>query len=288
MTPRAEAVANELSGHPRWRWIEGCGVWPGGTVIRTPDGLRVSWDPGSEDCNPRLPDLDRPGTWGALFAQHAAASPTGLGFGRAFKASSADEGCRTDTFGALLGEQLIRTWAELDGCRHGVEGEAVPIVMPHLDVLFEVPMQAKPKGRPRHGTNPKTGKSITYTPKTTVKWEADFAQVAKAYLPRERIERAVRIDLLFVFKRPQGLARSFDPDGLIWKATRPDRDNLEKAVLDALAPFWTDDALVVCGEPLKCYAERDGRARVLCRMTDAGDGPTAEQLARFGLRAEGA
>lgn len=152
-----------------------------------------------------------------------------------------------------------------------------------IDVVFEVPLQPKPKGRPRVVRNGQTGRVMTFTPDATTRWERDFALVALAHLPRHVIEGPLRVDLLFVLPRPKRLLRRKDPDGLIWAPARPDRDNLEKAVLDALQTAWRDDAQVVCGESLKVYAERTGRPRVVCRVRSADGLSPAERAAGLGL-----
>jgi Holliday junction resolvase RusA-like endonuclease len=140
-----------------------------------------------------------------------------------------------------------------------------------IDCTFTVPMEPKPKGRPR--VSVRAGKPHGYTPAATRKWEADFSTIAAAHMPRDVVDEPVRVDLLFVLPRPKRLMRKMDPDGLIWAPARPDRDNLEKAVLDAMKTCWRDDSLVVCGETLKCYAERTGRARVVCRVRSADADP---------------
>jgi len=150
-----------------------------------------------------------------------------------------------------------------------------------IDVSFSVPLEPHAKGRPRVVRN--GGMVRTFTPSETTRWEQDFALVARAYLPREVIEGPLRVDLLFVLPRPASLLRRKDPDGLVWAPKRPDRDNLEKSVLDALNTAWRDDAQVVCGEPLKCYAERDGRPRVVCRIRAADAFDPATMVAALGL-----
>lgn len=134
-----------------------------------------------------------------------------------------------------------------------------------LDVTIVVPMEPKPKGRPR------VVNGHAHTPAATRRWESSFAQHVAWSLPRTIIDEPVRVDLLFVLPRPARLLRKSNSDGLLWAPVRPDRDNLEKAVMDALRSSWRDDALVVCGEALKCYAERYGKPRVVLRIRSARD-----------------
>lgn len=70
------------------------------------------------------------------------------------------------------------------------------------------------------------------------------------------LEGPLRVDVLFVFPRKKfpkrmGTAR-------MWKSSKPDRDNCDKAVLDALTgTAWVDDAQVCDGRIGKCYAAVD-------------------------------
>tara|TARA_R110000751_G_scaffold81328_2_gene164052 strand:- start:3898 stop:4200 length:303 start_codon:yes stop_codon:yes gene_type:complete len=74
----------------------------------------------------------------------------------------------------------------------------------------------------------------------------------------------VRVDLDFVFERRRSLFRRADSDARVYKATKPDRDNLEKLTLDALtaAGLWSDDGVVCAGEVRKWWGailDRKGR-----------------------------
>lgn len=134
-----------------------------------------------------------------------------------------------------------------------------------VDVTLDIPMEPQPKARPRARVLP-SGVATIYTPASTRKWEATVASLAAMQLPGTIIEGPVRVDVLAVMSRPKRLLRRNDPDGLVWAPTRPDGDNIRKAVLDALAPFWRDDAQVVCGDTLKVYAEKAGRPRTVVRI----------------------
>ncbi len=143
---------------------------------------------------------------------------------------------------------------------------------PMIDVLFEVPIEPQAKERPRAAMVPVgKGKKVAriYTPKASLEWGAKLALLASAKMPRTRIDEAIRVDVLFVLSRPKKLNRKKDPDGLMWAPVKPDRDNLDKNVLDGFKTFWRDDGIVVDGRVLKAYAEKQGRPRVVVRIRSA-------------------
>ena len=69
------------------------------------------------------------------------------------------------------------------------------------------------------------------------------------------IECAVKVEFVFVFLCPSGV-----PKWKKWKATKPDCDNLVKAVLDAmtLLGFWVDDSQVCSLAVDKVYMDVAG------------------------------
>lgn len=79
----------------------------------------------------------------------------------------------------------------------------------------------------------------------------------------------LRVDVCCVFPRPQGM---------IWKkklmprephAKKPDRDNVDKAILDSLKGLlWVDDAQVCQGSIEKWIAGGDEQAHVVLTVTE--------------------
>jgi Holliday junction resolvase RusA-like endonuclease len=65
------------------------------------------------------------------------------------------------------------------------------------------------------------------------------------------IEGPVRVNLTFFMPRPKSAKKSVE-----YPAGRPDRDKLERAVMDALtnSGIWKDDGQVVDGRTVKMYA----------------------------------
>jgi len=81
-----------------------------------------------------------------------------------------------------------------------------------------------------------------------------FAAKIGAYM-RDPISGAVKLSLVFRMHRPKYMShKKYDP-GRIPHICTPDRDNLEKAVMDALtnAKLWKDDCIVFDGPIGKWY-----------------------------------
>ena len=68
----------------------------------------------------------------------------------------------------------------------------------------------------------------------------------------------VRLDLILVFPRPKALCWKTRPTPRLRHTKKPDRDNCEKAVADALTGvLWRDDSQICAGEVLKWVASGD-------------------------------
>lgn len=68
------------------------------------------------------------------------------------------------------------------------------------------------------------------------------------------IDSALRVDCCFVFPRPQRLLKKSSPKCRLPHTIKPDRDNLDKAVLDCLTGLvWVDDCQAAFGSIEKYY-----------------------------------
>ena len=150
---------------------------------------------------------------------------------------------------------------------------------PEIDILLVAPLPPKGKGRPRIGVV--AGHAHAFTPAETRRWEAQLAALAQAQLPAAILDGPLRLDVLAVFPRTQELLAQSKRtgawkhgEGLIFHASRPDLDNVCKAVLDALKSFWRDDACVSTLNASKVYAEATGRPRVVVRIRREDRDPT--------------
>jgi Holliday junction resolvase RusA-like endonuclease len=86
-----------------------------------------------------------------------------------------------------------------------------------------------------------------YTPGTAVLWREQVAWAAKqAKVPKH--EGPVRVSITFLFPRPKKLQAKKYGDERIPHTVKPDRDNLDKAVLDELTLIGVlKDDKSVCG-----------------------------------------
>lgn len=141
-----------------------------------------------------------------------------------------------------------------------------------------------PKGQPRMRSRLQQRKgggamfAMLYTPgdaddwKSIVRLEAEKAWRANGY-PNQWLG-PLCVNLTFYFPRPQSHYRSnglLKPDAPRWHTPKPDRDNCDKAVLDALTNLclWSDDAQVCDGRIQKLYAGASGMTGCLIELQEA-------------------
>lgn len=150
-------------------------------------------------------------------------------------------------------------------------------------LCFEIPGEPCAKGRPRFAVI--VGHARAYTPAKTANYEgvvATFALAAKAESSwdEEAANGPIRVSITAVFSRPKRLLERFKKTGELRHAregrmphkSRPDLDNVVKAVLDGLnrCGIWRDDSQVCCIEAFKWYAATNEDARVFVDIATAG------------------
>jgi Holliday junction resolvase RusA-like endonuclease len=126
------------------------------------------------------------------------------------------------------------------------------------------------KGRPRAfvvgGSRPGSPARVrAYTPEKTRSWERDAAWImAEEWTSDAPYDGPVRVTVVAVAARPKRLMRKRDPDGTVWRCSKPDGDNVLKAVADAmvLARVIDDDVQIVDARVLSVYAAKGDGPRV--------------------------
>lgn len=129
--------------------------------------------------------------------------------------------------------------------------------MKRIDVT--IPGEPVPQPRHRHRLMKSKGGAQfvkLYTPKrklgprtkggTVQAWKEAITAALLPLRPAEKWNGPVSLELVFYFSRTQDLLRASAPAGVIRQAVKPDIDNVEKAVMDAMTrcEIWADDSRV--------------------------------------------
>ena len=117
----------------------------------------------------------------------------------------------------------------------------------------------EPKAQKRHRSTRTSTGIRNYDPSASDK--QDFKWMAYNNRPLTPFDQPLRVDVTFFFSRPKshfgtgknaGVLKESAPE---WHIAKPDRDNCDKQVLDALkGVFWRDDSIVCSGEIEKKYS----------------------------------
>ncbi len=134
---------------------------------------------------------------------------------------------------------------------------------------FEVPGNPRGKGRPRTRVVGGGGKAFAhvYTDAKTAAYENLVALAAKQ-AGVTALEGAVEVKIDLYFARPKRLLREKDPGGVLPHMSKPDADNVAKAILDGLAAFIRDEAVTYL-RITKWYVAKGGEAKAVVTLREA-------------------
>ena len=135
-------------------------------------------------------------------------------------------------------------------------------------IFFVVPGEPVPKARPRFTMQ--GGKARTYTPTSSAAYETTVGLLAHAAMRAQGISEpmkgALHVQVQAFFPVPHSWSKKRKA-AASWHASRPDLDNVVKAVLDALnGVAYKDDARVVGLHSLKVYSDNPGVLVEISRM----------------------
>ena len=134
----------------------------------------------------------------------------------------------------------------------------------NFSCAFDVAPKAKP--RPKHrSVSKRVGSKVikmtsSYYPGDYMEWQESFSRkLIEAWGRREKLTGPVMVSIQFTFQVPASLSKKERDERLSRKYhfQKPDRDNLDKAVLDAMtkAGIWADDCQVCSGLTMKVWGE---------------------------------
>ncbi len=136
-----------------------------------------------------------------------------------------------------------------------------------LPARFEFFAQGHPKGQPRAKACAFAGRARLYDPGTADDWKTCVKRAAHdAGLTNAMLEGPLSVSIRLVFARPKAHFRAGKNSHLLrldaptHHTSKPDRDNADKAILDALtdACVWRDDCQVCDGPVSKIYGAAPG------------------------------
>lgn len=138
--------------------------------------------------------------------------------------------------------------------------KADPEVVLQRHHLHTIRANGMPKGQPRPRAFSRGGRAAVYDPGTAEGWKGDVAKAAAA-LEGAALHQPLSVTLTFFMPRPKnhyntkGVLKPTSPRFM--HDSKPDADNLAKAVLDALTNIraWLDDDQV-CELTIRKYWEQ--------------------------------
>ncbi|MBO4127775.1 RusA family crossover junction endodeoxyribonuclease [Streptococcus suis] len=134
-----------------------------------------------------------------------------------------------------------------------------------------IPIEPKPQSRPRAG---KRGRHATvYEDGKMVAWRKKCTELVRQLYDGPYFYGAIKVDMTFYMPAPKSIAEPPKPrskakkvqeyedfiNERIYVNTKPDLDNLEKAVYDSISKaeiVWTDDNIIVEHTTRKVYSLR--------------------------------
>jgi len=132
--------------------------------------------------------------------------------------------------------------------------------------------QGRPRAR-RHGDGVQV-----YDPPKTAKWKRGACIVMRAAAPKPlplcEPDTPLGVEVVVIHARPKSMSLLRQP-GPVWKTSKPDVDNILKALLDAggMAGLWHDDAQIVRLDARKVWRGSDQKPGITLRVYALDDLP---------------
>jgi Holliday junction resolvase RusA-like endonuclease len=124
-----------------------------------------------------------------------------------------------------------------------------------MEIKFVV--NAVPVAQPRQRHAIVAGHGVNYTPEKhpVNSFKAAVAYSCRAAYSGPVLDCPIEVCIAAVFPRPKGMMFKTKPMPREWKTSKPDVDNIQKSVYDALnGVLWRDDSLICCAHTHKQIA----------------------------------
>lgn len=126
-----------------------------------------------------------------------------------------------------------------------------------------------PQPRPHEGVIKNTGRIFRYVPKEhpVHQYRDRIRKAATEAHAGPPLVGPISIDIVAVFPRTKAMIWKNKPMPREWKSTKPDVDNLEKSIWDALkGVWWKDDAQIADSRCRKLYGGGHETPHVIVRV----------------------
>ena len=125
---------------------------------------------------------------------------------------------------------------------------------------LERKLRVNPVAQPRPRATVVSGRARIYNPATARAYKDQIANLFVRTDQKFPEGIPLKVTIEYFFERPKSLQRKKDPEDFMWHTKKPDLDNLNKAVLDAIseAGIWHDDRQVVDLRSRKFYTRKMG------------------------------
>jgi len=133
-----------------------------------------------------------------------------------------------------------------------------------MEIKFKV--DAVPVAQPRQRHAMIAGHISNYTPSKhpVNSFKASVAYSAKKEYSGPVLDCPIEVEIVAIFPRPKGMMYKTKPMPREYKTTKPDVDNIQKSVYDALNNvLWRDDCLICSSVTKKMIASGDEGASVI-------------------------
>lgn len=133
---------------------------------------------------------------------------------------------------------------------------ALPGNIEQDEMILDLWIPCVPVAQPRPRASVRGRRAVVYDPPGKHK---DLKQLIKLHVIPEWdhgvLECPLEVDLFFVFPRPKSRVWKTKPMPPYWHTSKPDKDNLEKLVFDALEGIcWKNDSQICSGDTKKWVA----------------------------------